>query len=64
MIISQNDHHSDDRNANLPADPGVTVNSIFVSAYEVESVLKSWQTGKASGPDTSNNIILKELVKP
>ena len=43
----------DDRNANLPTDldiPDFTLNSIFTTANEVESVLKSLQTGKASCP--------------
>ena len=57
----------DDSNANLPAYlniPDFTLNSISIAAYEVESVLKAFQTGKASGPDAINNIILKQLVKP
>ena len=52
----------DDSNANLPADlniPDFTLNSISITANEVESVLKALQTGKASGPDAINNIILK-----
>ena len=56
-----------DRNANLPADlniPGFSLNSISLTAYEVESVLKALQTGKTSGPDAINNRILKELMKP
>ena len=57
----------DDSNANLPADlniPDFTLNSMSITANEVESILKASQTGKASGPDTFNNIILKELAKP
>ena len=57
----------DDSNANLPADlniPDFTLNSISITANEVESVLKALQTGKASGPDAINNRILKELAKP
>ena len=55
----------DDSNANLPADlniPEFTLNSVSITANEVESVLKALQTGKASGPDAINNIILKELA--
>ena len=57
----------DDSNANLPADLNIqdfTLNSISITANEVESVLKAHQTGKASGPDAINNKILKELAKP
>ena len=57
----------DDSNANLPADPNnsdFTLNSISITANEVESVLKALQTGKASGPDAIINRILKELAKP
>ena len=49
----------DDSNANLPADPNFTLNSISITANEVESVLKALQKGKASGPDAINNRILK-----
>ena len=35
-----------------------------IAANKVESVLKALQIGKASGPDTINNRILKELAKP
>ena len=55
-----------DRNANLPADlniPDFSLNSISITANEVESVLKALQTGKASGPDAINNRSLKELAK-
>ena len=44
--------------------PGFTLNSMSITGDEVESVLKALQTGKASGPDAINNIILKELAKP
>ena len=57
----------DDRNANLPADlniPGFSLNSISITAKEVESVLKALQSGKASGPDVLTNRILKELAQP
>ena len=55
-----------DSDANLPADlniPDFSLNSISITANEVESVLKALQTGKASGPDAINNRILKELAK-
>ena len=51
----------DDSNENLPADlniPDFTLNSISITANEVESVLKALQTGKASVPDAINNRIL------
>ena len=35
-----------------------------ITANEVESVLKSLRTGKASVPDVINNIILKEITSP
>ena len=40
------------------------LNSISTSPPEVESVLKSLQLGKATGPDVINNRILKELATP
>ena len=55
----------DDSNANLPANlhiPGFSLNSISITANEVELVLKALQTGKTSGIDAINNIILKELL--
>ena len=72
LIIQINDYFTeqsslDDSGANLPADlniPDFSLNSIYITANEVESVLKALQTGKASGPDAINNIILKELTKP
>ena len=48
----------DDSNANLSADlkiPDFALNSISITAYDVESVLKALQNGKASGPDAINN---------
>ena len=72
LIIQINDYFTvqsslDDSDANLPADlniPDFSLNSISITANEVESVLKALQTGKASGPDAINNRILKELAKP
>ena len=40
------------------------LNSVQFTPYEVETVLKSLKTGKASGPDSINNRILKELSQP
>ena len=57
----------DESNANLPVDLNIqdfTLNSISKTANEVESVLKALQTGKASCPHATNNIILKELANP
>ena len=56
-----------DRNATLPVDLDLldfSLNSIFVTANEVEAVLKSLQIGKAAVLDAINNIILKELTQP
>ena len=41
-----------------------TLNSVHFTPYEVETVLKSLKTGKASGPDNINNCILKEKSQP
>ena len=38
--------------------------SITATPYDVESTLKTLQTGKAAGPDAINNRILKELADP
>ena len=57
----------DDSNATLPEDldhPDFTLNSISVTANEVEAVLKSLQIGKVAGPDAINNRILQKLAQP
>ena len=41
-----------------------TIDRINLSPSEVETCLKSLKTGKAAGPDTINNRILKELSIP
>ena len=41
-----------------------TIESIHLSPLEVETCLKSLKTGKAAGPDTINNRILKEVAGP
>ena len=57
----------DESNAVLPQlDPyTITLNmySLHFSPVEIESVLKSLKTGKATGPDGMNNRILRELSK-
>ena len=40
------------------------LNFISTSPPEVESIFKSLQLGKATGPDAINNRILKELATP
>ena len=56
-----------DSNAELSALPPYniesTINSVILTPLEVESVLKSLPTGKASGPNGLSNRILKELPK-
>ena len=57
----------DESNASLPPDVPLSennLNSILTSPLEVESILKSLQLGKASGPDAINNRILRELASP
>ena len=57
----------DERNTFLSPDrpPSETnLNSISTVPHEVESILKSLQLGKASGPDEINNRILKSLATP
>ena len=60
---------TNETNATLPEDNfenrcNETVVSIHLSPSEVETCLKSLKTGKAAGPDTLNNRILKELSSP
>ena len=57
----------DENNASLPPDVPISennLNSILTSPLEVESILKSLQLGKATGPDAINNRILRELASP
>ena len=57
----------DESNASLPPDVPVSENNlnyISTSPLEVESILKSLQLGKATGPDAINNRILRELASP
>ena len=59
--------HLDESNANLPNlvpfNGTSELDSIILNSIEVESVLKSLASGKASGPNGLNNRILKELSK-
>ena len=57
----------DESNTSLPplSDlPPFKLDSISVSSDEVTSVLTSLNIGKASGPDSINNRLLKELAQP
>ena len=57
----------DESNATLPPNinpPENNLNSISTSPHEGESILKSLQLGKASGPDEISNHILKKLATP
>ena len=57
----------DESNAVLPQIDAYTINlnmySLHFSPVQIESVLKSLKTGKATGPDGMNNRILRELSK-
>ena len=56
-----------DGNASLPTgvpQPQNFLNLVSATPAEVELMLKSLQLGKAAGPDTINNRILKELAVP
>ena len=57
----------DETQATLPPDitlPEHSLNLLSTSPFEVETMLKSLQLGKATGPDAINNRVLKELAKP
>ena len=57
----------DEAQATLPPDitlPEHSLNFLSTSPFEVETMLKSQQLGKATGPDAINNRVLKELAKP
>lgn len=47
----------------MSRDSSFVLGSILTSPIEVESILQTLALGKASGPDTINNMILKELLK-
>ena len=44
--------------------PQHKLESISISPYEVEDILKTLKTGKAAGPDSIDNRLLKELSGP
>ena len=57
----------DDSNASLPSFnqiPPDKLETLSISAYEVEDILKTLKTGKAAGPDSIDNRLLKELARP
>ena len=57
----------DDTNATLPSlnqIPQHKLESISISPHEVEDILKILKTGKAAGPDSIDNRLLKELSGP
>ena len=56
-----------DSNATLPTvnhKPPHKLESISIHPQEVEDILKSFKTGKAAGPDSIDNRLLKELARP
>ena len=63
----QNQTILDDSNAILPQLPPPSYNTqlscIVLTPLEVESILQTLKTGKASGPNGLNNRVLKELSK-
>ena len=57
----------DEHNASLPQTmnaPRINLESFRITSDEVECTLLSLPTGKASGPDSINNKILKDLAQP
>ena len=44
--------------------PAYKLESISISAFEVEDILKTLKTGKAAGSDSIDNRLLKELARP
>ena len=57
----------DETNANLPPNMPNSpyhIDRVSILPTEVESTLRALKTGKAAGPDSVNNIILKELAQP
>ena len=57
----------DDSNASLPRvhqESPHKLESISISSLEVEDILKTLKTGKAAGPDSIDNRLLKELARP
>ena len=67
MIFFCEQNTLNDNNTPLPpmtSQSDNMLNSVQFTPYEVETVLKSLKTDKASGPDSINNRILKELSQP
>ena len=57
----------DDSNATLPTVnhiPPHKLESISIHPQEVEDIIKTLKTGKAAGPDSIDNRLLKELARP
>ena len=57
----------DDTHASLPATPlenNSTLNSLIITQEEVSEILKCLNVGKAVGPDSISNKLLKELAAP
>ena len=44
--------------------PAYKLESISISAFEVEDISKTLKTGKPAGPDSIDNRLLKELARP
>ena len=67
LILSSKHKHSSTtrRNKHLPNIPinnqGPKLTNIHIQSKEVNDALKVLKSGKATGPDTINNIVLKEL---
>ena len=56
-----------DSNASLPSINHALpykLDSISITSIEVEDILKTLKTGKAAGPDSIDNRLLKELARP
>ena len=57
----------DDSNATLPTVNHIPLHkleSISIPPQEVEDILKTLKTGKAAGPNSIDNRLLKELARP
>ena len=61
---AQTEH--DETKATIPPDfplPEHSLNLLSTSPLEIETVLKSLKLGKATGPDSINNRVFKELAQ-
>ena len=57
----------DETQTTLPPDitlPDHSLNFLSTSPFEVETMLKSLQSGKATGPDAINNRVLRNSLNP